>query len=63
MDKFFFIAALICMAGVVASLFLGLWAMTKDTKKDHKTSNIMMRFRVLFQGLTILFLLLAYFSK
>jgi len=37
--------------------------MTKDTKKDHKTSNIMMRFRVLFQGLTILFLVLAYFSK
>lgn len=63
MDKFFFIAALICMAGVLASLFRGLLAMTKDTKKEHKTSNMMMRLRVLFQALTVVFLILAYFAK
>ena len=63
MDKFFFIAALVSMAAVVGSLLLGLVAMSKDTKKAHKASNKMMQMRVLFQGLAILFLLLAYLSK
>lgn len=63
MDKIFFIAALLSMGGVVASLFRGMFVMGGSTKKDNKTSNKMMRMRVLFQGLAIMFLLLAYFAK
>lgn len=58
-----FIIALACMLGVVASFFLGMVAMTKGQEKDHKTSNKMMRMRVYFQGLALLFLLLAYLAK
>jgi hypothetical protein len=63
MSNFFFAAALVCMLFVVASLLRGLLAMAKGTAKEHKTSNKMMRLRVIFQGLTIFFLVLAYFSK
>jgi hypothetical protein len=63
MDNIFFIAALVCMVGVLASLFRGLFAMAQGSKKDNQTSNKMMRFRVVFQGLAILFLFLAYLAK
>jgi hypothetical protein len=59
----FLFAALACILGVVGSLALGLFAMTKTEQKDRLTSNKMMRMRVLFQGLTILFLLLSYLAK
>jgi hypothetical protein len=62
-DKVFFIAAIIAMAGVLASLLLGLFAMAKGGEKDHKTSNKMMRARVMLQGLTIFLLLLAFLAK
>ena len=60
---FFFFAALAAIGGVVVSLFWGMVAMTKGGEKDHRTSNKMMRMRVLFQGLAILFLFLAYLAK
>lgn len=63
MDKIFLIAALFSMGGVVVSLFRGMFAMGGTSKKEHKTSNKMMQMRVLFQGLAILFLFLAYFAK
>ena len=63
MDKLFFGAAMVCMVGVVISLFWGMVAMTKGGEKDHQNSNKMMRMRVLFQGLTILFLFLAYLAR
>lgn len=63
MDKLFFIAALVSMAGVLASLLLGLFAMAKGGEKDHKTSNKMMRARVIMQALAIFFLLLAFLAK
>lgn len=63
MDKIFFISAMISMLAVLGAMFWGLFAMTKGGEKDHQTSNKMMRFRVLFQGLAILFLLLAYLGK
>jgi hypothetical protein len=63
MDKVFFIAALVSMGGVVGALIFGVAAMTRGTEKAHKTSNKMMQLRVLFQGLTILFLVLAYLAK
>ena len=58
-----FFIALACMAGVVGSFFMGMVAMTRGQKKDHKTSNKMMRMRVFFQGFALLFLLLAYLAK
>ena len=63
MDKIFFIAALVSMAGGVISLFWGLLAMAKGKKKDHQTSDKMMQLRVLFQGLAIILLFLAYLTK
>jgi len=63
MDTIFFIAALVSMVGVVGALLFGLLAMARGSEKDHKTSNKMMQLRVLFQGLTIIFLFLAYISK
>ena len=59
----FFITALACILGVAVSLFAGMVAMTKGGEKDNRTSNKMMRLRVLFQGLAIFFLLLAYLAK
>lgn len=63
MANFFFFAAMACLFGVVSVFALGIFAMTRGQEKDHKTSNKMMRLRVLFQGLTILFLFLAYVAK
>jgi len=63
MDKIFLVAALVCMAAVVVSLLRGFVAMTKGGAKDRQNSNKMMRLRVLFQGLAILFLFLAYLAK
>jgi len=63
MDKVFFAAAMLMMAGVIGSLLWGLAAMARGAEKDRKTSNKMMRMRVLFQGLAILFLFLAYLGK
>lgn len=63
LTTFFFIAALVCIAGVAVSLFLGLFAMTQGEQKDRVKSNKMMRMRVLFQGLALLFLALAWLAK
>jgi hypothetical protein len=59
----FFIAAMACLLGVVASLFAGMFAMTRGREKDHKTSNRMMQTRVALQALTVLFLLLSYLAR
>lgn len=63
MATFFFFAALACMVGVLLSLLLGVVAMTKGQEKDHKTSNSMMRMRVVMQGMALLFLLLSTMAK
>lgn len=63
LSLFFFITALISIAGVAFSLFGGIIAMARGREKDHKTSNKMMRLRVLFQALAIASLLLAYLAK
>lgn len=51
------------MVAVVISFLGGIIAMTKGQKKDHQNSNKMMNFRVFFQGLAILFLLLSFVAK
>ena len=63
MANFFFAGAMLSIFAVVVSLFWGLFAMAKGSKKDHRTSNKMMRARVLFQGIAIFFLFLAYLAK
>ncbi len=59
----FIIAAMICIVCVVVSLFGGLFFLTQGEQKDRMSSNKMMRMRVLFQGLTIFFLFLAYLAS
>lgn len=59
MTNVFFIAALFFMLCVLISLIGGLMAMGKDGKK----SQLMMRRRVMFQGLALLCLLLAFLTK
>lgn len=49
--------------GVVGSLFWGMVVMTRGREQDHKTSNRMMQFRLMCQGLALLFLFLAYAAK
>lgn len=63
MDQTLFIAALVSMAGVVISMVLGFRAMAKGSQQDHKTSQRMMRMRVFFQAMAVLFLFLAYVTK
>ena len=63
MDKVFIIIAFLAMAGVVISLFGGLLAMAKGGKKDHQTSQKMMQWRVICQGIALVCLFLAYLAK
>lgn len=63
LTTFFFIAALICIAGVAISLIGGIFFMTQADQKDRQSSNKMMRMRVLLQGLALFFLVLAWLSK
>jgi hypothetical protein len=60
---FFFVAALICMAGVLVSLLLGITAMTKTEMKDRQTSLKMMRWRVTLQGAALLMLAISYAAR
>lgn len=58
-----FFIALAFMLGVLVSFFWGMVAMTRGQEKDHQTSNKMMRLRVTFQGLALLFLLLSFLAR
>lgn len=63
MDKVFIIIAFIAMAATLFSLFGGIFAMGRGTKKDHQTSNKMMQMRVICQGIALVCLFLAYATK
>jgi len=58
-----FFVALACMLAVVGSFIWGMVAMTRGGEKDAATSNKMMRFRVIFQGLALVFLFLSYLAR
>lgn len=58
-----FFVALACMVAVVGSFIWGMVAMTRGGEKDAQTSNKMMRFRVIFQGLALVFLFLSYLAR
>lgn len=60
LSLFFLVGAGLSALGVVASLFWGMAMMTRGRASDHVKSNRMMRVRVVCQGLTLLFLLLAF---
>lgn len=53
----------IIIAGVatIAVLFLGLFSMARGGEFNRKYGNLFMRFRVLFQAITIALVLLALF--
>ncbi len=59
----FVIAAAVAALGVVGSFFWGMVVMTRGREADTKTSNRMMQFRVICQGLVFLFLFLAYAAQ
>lgn len=63
MDNFFLIAAMVSMLGVVVALLLGLKAMARGTEQDNRTSNRMMQLRIVFQGLAVGFLIMAFLTK
>jgi len=56
----FVILAGLSLLGVVASLVLGVSAMTRAKEGDSRKSNKMMQFRLVCQGLCLLFLFLAF---
>lgn len=51
-----------CLA-VVGTLVLGIFAMTKGGDFNQKYGNKMMRLRVVFQGLALALLAMAYFAS
>jgi Hypoxia induced protein conserved region len=53
----------IIIAGIatIAVLFLGLFSMARGGEFNRKYGNLFMRFRVLFQAITIALVLLALF--
>jgi len=63
MDKIFIAIAFIAALGVVATLFGGLAAMSNGSDKARLLSQRLMRLRVLFQGIAIVALFLAYVTK
>lgn len=63
MSTIFFFVAAACMAAVLVSLLVGLVAMGKGGEKDHRTSNKMMQFRIIFQAAAIFFLFMSFLAK
>ena len=59
MSVIFLILAIVCMAGVVVSLATGVIAMSRGGSFNAKYGNKLMGYRVLLQGLAILFFMLA----
>lgn len=55
MSAFFFTLMAIGMIGTVVVLMLGLFAMARGGAFNEKWANRLMRYRVLFQGLALLF--------
>jgi hypothetical protein len=55
--------SIIIIAGIatIAVLFLGLFSMARGGEFNRKYGNLFMRFRVLFQAITIALILIALF--
>ncbi|MCB1784171.1 MAG: twin transmembrane helix small protein [Alphaproteobacteria bacterium] len=63
MTMFFFIAALLVMLGVVATMAVGIYAISRGGDFNKKYGNKLMRTRVGLQALALALLALAYFAS
>ncbi len=63
MNHIFVVLMIISMVAVVASLFLGLFAMTRGGAFNEKYGNRLMQLRVTLQGLALMFFFLAWFTS
>ena len=63
MGNFFFIAMIGAMLAVLASLFIGVFYMTKEGKDNREKSLKMMKVRVYLQGLALLLFALAFLAS
>ncbi len=62
LSLFFFVTALVCMLGVVGTLFYGLLARRQDVKDSIK-SNKAMQWRIWLQAAAIILLILSTLSR
>jgi hypothetical protein len=63
MQTLFLILGILFMLLTVASLLVGVFAMGKGGEYNRKNSNKLMRYRVWFQALALLFLILFVVSR
>jgi hypothetical protein len=63
MANFFFIAMIGAMLAVAASLFIGLFYMTREGRENREKSLKMMKVRVYLQGLALLLFALAFWAS
>lgn len=63
MSMVFLVLAILSMIGVVASLAIGMIGMTRNGEFNAKYGNTMMRWRVILQGIAILFFALALWTR
>jgi hypothetical protein len=63
MSQIFFILMLVAMLAVVASLFAGIITMARGGETGPRHSNRLMRWRVILQGVALLFFSLALLSS
>ena len=54
-----FIVLLVAMAAVVATLFIGLIGMARGGAFNARYGNVLMRWRVVLQGVAVLVLVIA----
>lgn len=53
---------LIAMAAVVVTLFIGLIGMARGGQFNARYGNVLMRWRVILQGIAVLILIVALFA-
>ncbi|MEO3432641.1 twin transmembrane helix small protein [Inquilinus sp. CAU 1745] len=63
MSTVFLILAILSMIGVVASLGIGMVGMARNGEFNAKYGNTMMRWRIILQGVAILFFALALWTR
>lgn len=63
MSNVFLVLMGIAALAVLASLFMGVFAMAKGGETSKKYSNKMMRARVILQGVAVLLFVLAMLSR
>ena len=63
MNVFFIITAILAGLATAGALGVGLFAMVRGGEFNKKHGNKLMQLRVIFQGLALTMLALAYFSS